>query len=200
VVCSKRPFGGPEAVLAYLSRYTHRVAISNSRLLACGAAGVAFKYKDYRVDGHARQKVMRLATDEFIRRFLIHVLPTGFHRIRHYGLFASGARAHNIAHARELLDAPIPCEQDKRPDDGDQPEPRVLAHPCPCCGGRMIVIETFERGRAPRADGARPMMLREKYDPIADREHSIATLYPSKSSLIVIPTARQLKRATLKSP
>jgi hypothetical protein len=121
VVYSKRPFGGPEAVLAYLSRYTHRVAISNSRLLACDGAGVAFKYKDYRVGGHARQKVMRLATDEFIRRFLIHVLPTGFH------------------------------EQDKRPNDGDQPEPRVLARPCPCCGGRMIVIETFERGRAPRA-------------------------------------------------
>ena len=127
------------------------VAISNSRLLACDGAGVAFKYKDYRVDGHARQKVMRLATDEFIRRFLIHVLPTGFHRIRHYGLFASGARAHNIAHARELLAAPIPREQDKRPNDADQPELRVLAHPCPCCGGRMIVIETFERGRAPRA-------------------------------------------------
>ena len=151
VVYSKRPFGGPEAVLAYLSRYTHRVAISNSRLLACDGAGVAFKYKDYRVDGHARQKVMRLATDEFIRRFLIHVLPTGFHRIRHYGLFASGVRAHNIAHARELLAAPIPREQDTRPNDGDQPEPRVLAYPCPRCGGRMIVIETFERGRAPRA-------------------------------------------------
>ena len=151
VVYSKRPFGGPEAVLAYLSRYTHRVAISNSRLLACDGAGVAFKYKDYRVDGHARQKVMRLATDEFMRRFLIHVLPTGFHRIRHYGLFASGVRAHNIAHARELLAAPIPREQDKRANDGDQPEPRVLARPCPCCGGRMIVIETFERGRDPRA-------------------------------------------------
>ena len=151
VVYSKRPFGGPEAVLGYLSRYTHRVAISNSRLLACDGAGVAFKYKDYRVGGHARQKVMRLATDEFIRRFLIHVLPTGFHRIRHYGLFASSVRAHNIAHARELLAAPIPREQDKRSNDGDQPEPRVLAYPCPCCGGRMIVIETFERGRAPRA-------------------------------------------------
>ena len=151
VVYAKPPFAGPDEVLKYAARYTHRVAISNSRLLACGGAGVAFKYKDYRVDGHARQKVMRLATDEFIRRFLIHVLPTGFHRIRHYGLFASGVRAHNIAHARELLAAPIPREQDKRPNDGDQPEPRVLAHPCPCCGGRMIVIETFERGRAPRA-------------------------------------------------
>jgi hypothetical protein len=144
VVYSKRPFGGPEAVLAYLSRYTHRVAISNSRLLACDNDGVAFKYKDYRAKGRARQKVMRLAKDEFIRRFLIHVLPTGFHRIRHYGLFASGVRAHNVARARELLAAATPPQRDERP------EPRILAHPCPCCGGRMIVIETFERGRASR--------------------------------------------------
>jgi hypothetical protein len=150
VVYSKRPFGGPEAVLAYLSRYTHRVAISNSRLLACDDDGVAFKYKDYRVEGHARQKVMRLAADEFIRRFLIHVLPTGFHRIRHYGLFASGVRAHNVARARELLAAATPPQRDERPEDGGRPEPRILAHPCPCCGGRMIVIETFERGPAPR--------------------------------------------------
>jgi hypothetical protein len=150
VVYSKRPFGGPEAVLAYLSRYTHRVAISNSRLLAYDGDGVAFKYKDYRIEGRARQKVMRLTTDEFIRRFLIHVLPTGFHRIRHYGLFASGGRAHNIARARELLVAAIPREQNKPPNDADKPDPRVLVHPCPCCGGRMIVIETFERGRASR--------------------------------------------------
>ena len=150
VVYSKRPFGGPEAVLAYLSRYTHRVAISNSRLLACDSAGVAFKYKDYRAKGRARQKVMRLAKGEFIRRFLIHVLPTGFHRIRHYGLFASGVRAQNIARARELLGTVMPREHDRRPQDGNQSEPRSLAHPCPCCGGRMIVIETFERGRASR--------------------------------------------------
>jgi Putative transposase/Transposase zinc-binding domain len=151
VVYSKRPFGGPEAVLAYLSRYTHRVAISNSRLLACDGDGVAFKYKDYRANGRARQKVMRLAKDEFIRRFLIHVLPTGFHRIRHYGLFASGVRAQNIARVRELLGAATPREPDNgRRKDANQPEPRVLAHPCPCCGGRLIVIETFERRRAPR--------------------------------------------------
>jgi hypothetical protein len=93
---------------------------------------------------------MRLAKGEFIRRFLIHVLPTGFHPIRHYGLFASGVRAQNIARARELLAAAIPREQDKRPEDADQPEPRVLGHPCPCCGGRMIVVGSFERGRAPR--------------------------------------------------
>ena len=125
VVYSKRPFGGPEAVLAYLARYTHRVAISNSRLIACDGAGVTFKYKDYRADGHARQKVMTLATDEFIRRFLIHVLPSGFHRIRHYGLFASGVRADNIARARALLAASTPRDQDKRADDDDQPEPRI---------------------------------------------------------------------------
>jgi len=152
VVYSKRPFGGPEAVLAYLSRYTHRVAISNSRLLACDDGGVTFKYKDYRANGRARQKVMRLAKDEFIRRFLIHVLPTGFHRIRHYGLFACGVRAHNVARARELLGAATPREPDNgRRKDANQPEPRVLAHPCPCCGGRLIVIETFERRRAPRS-------------------------------------------------
>ena len=150
VVYSKRPFGGPEAVLAYLS-YTHRVAISNSRLLACGQDGVAFKYKDYRVNGRARQKVMRLAIDEFIRRFLIHVLPAGFHRIRHYGLFASGARVQNIARARELLVAAPPRQQDIHADDGDEAAPGMLSYPCPCCGGRMFVIETFEGGRASRA-------------------------------------------------
>jgi hypothetical protein len=160
VVYSKRPFGGPEAVLAYLSRYTHRIAISNSRLLACDGDGVAFKYKDYRANGRARQKVMRLAPGEFIRRFLIHVLPIGFHRIRHYGLFASSIRAQNIARARELLEAAIPRQQNnERPEDADQPEPRVLAHPCPCCGGRMIFIEIFNRGRAPRASSLREIRI-----------------------------------------
>jgi Putative transposase/Transposase zinc-binding domain len=159
VAYAKRPFGGPEAVLAYLSRYTHRVAIANSRLLARDGAGVAFKYKDYRADGHARQKVMTLAADEFIRRFLIHVLPTGFHRIRHYGLFASGVRARNVARARELLAAPISREQDIRSNHGDPSEPRLLSHPCPCCGGRLIVIETFERGRAPRGFSANEVWI-----------------------------------------
>src|SRR6185437_9666819 len=105
VVYSKRPFGGPEAVLAYLSRYTHRVAIANSRLIACDERGVTFKWKDYRIEGRDRYKRMTLGTCEFIRRFLIHVLPKGFHRIRHYGLFAKGACADNIARARELLAA-----------------------------------------------------------------------------------------------
>ena len=150
VVYAKRPFGGPEAVLAYLSRYTHRVAIANSRLIACDRTGVSFRWKDYRAEGRDRQKVMTLSTGEFIRRFLIHVLPSGFHRIRHYGLLASGTRARNIARARELLDVPA-----AQPEAGDNScaeaaEPKPLSHPCPCCGGRMIVIERFQRGASPR--------------------------------------------------
>jgi hypothetical protein len=148
VVYSKRPFGGPEAVLAYLSRYTHRVAISNSRLIAVNDAGVTFKWKDYRADGRERQKVMTLATGEFIRRFLIHVLPPGFHRIRHYGLFASGTRADNIARARQLLAMPQSEAADTNCAEANEPKPP--AHPCPCCGGRMVIIETFKRGSSPR--------------------------------------------------
>ena len=150
VVYSKRPFGGPEAVLAYLSRYTHRVAISNSRLIACDGYGVTFMWKDYRIEGRDRYKTMTLATDEFIRRFLIHVLPRGFHRIRHYGLFASGSRAQNIARVRKLLAAPKLQGEPAKADATDPNEPPTLSHPCPCCGGRMIVIETFERGATPR--------------------------------------------------
>jgi len=150
VVYSKRPFGGPAAVLAYLSRYTHRVAISNSRLISFGHAGVTFKWKDYRAKGRERARVMTLATDEFIRRFLIHTLPTGFHRIRHYGLFASHKRAENIARARELLNAPAPQTETTNPGAADIGEPPTLAHPCPCCGGRMTIIETFRRGSMPR--------------------------------------------------
>ena len=149
VVYAKKPFGGPQAVLAYLSRYTHRVAISNRRLIWADETGVTFKWKDYRVEGHARYKTMTLATHQFIRRFLIHVLPKGFHRIRHYGLFANGNRAANVAQARELLAAP-PCSTETdtaaAADIGQQ---RVLPRPCPCCGGRMIIIETFARGQQP---------------------------------------------------
>ena len=147
VVYAKRPFGGPKAVLAYLSRYTHRVAISNSRLIACDRTGVSFRWKDYRAEGRDRQKVMTLATAEFIRRFLIHVLPSGFHRIRHYGLLASGTRADNIAKARRLLD--VPAEQPEAGDDS-RVEDAEPSHPCPCCGGRMVIIETLQRGASPR--------------------------------------------------
>jgi hypothetical protein len=150
VVYAKRPFGGPQAVLAYLSRYTHRVAIANSRLIACDRNGVTFRWKVYRAGGRERQKVMTLATGEFIRRFLIHVLPHGFHRIRHYGLFASGTRADNIARVRELLNSSAPQAEAGHPDAANVDEPSALAHPCPCCGGRMIIIETFQPGSSPR--------------------------------------------------
>jgi hypothetical protein len=148
VVYSKRPFGGPKQVLRYLARYTHRVAISNRRLVAGDDKGVTFKWKDYRAEGRERLKLMTLATHEFIRRFLIHVLPGGFHRIRHYGLFANRSRADNIARARELLNVPTPKAHHAA--GAETIEPPSLSHPCPCCGGRMIIIETFERGAPPR--------------------------------------------------
>jgi hypothetical protein len=155
VVYAKRPFAGPESVLAYLARYTHRVAISSSRLVSLDDRGVTFRWKDYRADGLARQKLMTLAPGEFMRRFLIHVLPAGFHRIRHYGLFANTARAANLAKARALLQAPTPIPA---PDEaGAEPEPPakpLIA--CPCCGGRMIFVEIFERGSAPRTPPSRP--------------------------------------------
>jgi hypothetical protein len=160
VVYSKRPFGGPKAVLAYLARYTHRVAISNRRLIAFDEKGVTFKWKDYRIEGRARYKVMTLATHEFIRRFLIHVLPGGFHRIRHYGLFANGSRADNIARARQLLNVPASQTQSADANAANADEPPTLSHPCPCCGGRMIIIETFERGSAPRYRPMPPTAIR----------------------------------------
>ena len=151
VVYAKKPFGGPQAVLAYLSRYTHRVAIANSRLIALDDKGVTFKWKDYRAEGRDRQKVMTLAGDEFIRRFLIHVLPSGFHRIRHCGLFASGSRAENLARARELLGAARSEAEAAHASNSAHSEPSPLSPACPCCGGRMIVIETFPRGASPRS-------------------------------------------------
>src|SRR5450432_2641199 len=145
----KRPFAGPEKVLAYLSRYTHRVAISNSLLIAADATGVTFKWKDYRIEGPGRYRTMTLSTHEFIRRFLMHVLPGGFHRIRHYGLLASGSRAANIARARELLAVPT-CSQPPDPPETPAPDqPRMLPRSCACCGGRMFIIESFARGCQP---------------------------------------------------
>src|SRR5215475_9210680 len=143
-VYAKRPFAGPKAVLAYLSRYTHRVAISNRRLIAADANAVTFKVKDYRINGPARYKTMTLDAHEFIRRFLIHVLPTGFHRIRHYGLLASGVKADNLVLARKLLDVAPPA-----------PEPEDISSetdlkPCPCCGSAMRIIEVFKAGESPR--------------------------------------------------
>jgi hypothetical protein len=148
VVHTKDPFAGPEQVLRYLSRYTHRVAISNRRLVSADDNGIAFRWKDYRIEGPDRWKTMTIHPLEFIRRFLLHVLPKGFHRIRHYGLFAKGNRAANIARARELLGAaPRVVEEEKAaaPD-----EPHVLPCPCPRCGGRMIIIEVFAPGCEPK--------------------------------------------------
>ena len=154
VVYAKRPFAGPEAMLAYLARYTHRVAIANSRLITAGETGVTFRWKDYRCDGRARYKTMTLAPPEFIRRFLLHVLPKGFHRIRHSGLFASGQRRWAIAKLRALLDVRQPQAAGTDGAAGAATEhdaaASTTAYRCPCCGGPMIVIETFERGRAPR--------------------------------------------------
>ncbi|MGY3611306.1 transposase, partial [Bradyrhizobium sp. Lot11] len=150
---AKRPFGGPEAVLAYLSRYTHRLAIANSRLIAFDKQGVTFRWKDYRVAGRDRYKQMTLATDEFIRRFLIHLLPKGLHRIRHYGLFAKSACADNIARARELLAVPKAKSEPNGPVvDDSKPA-------CPCCGGRMIIIEVFARGATPRNPPTAPTTI-----------------------------------------
>ncbi len=148
VVFAKPPFGGPEAVLAYLSRYTHRVAIGNSRLVAFDGNTVSFKWKDYRAQGRERYKTMTVGADEFIRRFLIHTLPDGFHRIRHYGLFANGGRVRNIARARELLGVAAADTDPSDPEDGEE---AALSQSCPCCGGRMIIIETFEHTAAARA-------------------------------------------------
>ena len=144
VVYAKPPFAGPEAVLAYLSRYTHRVAISNSRLISFDEDGVTFRYKDYRRSAPDRQQIMTLGADEFIRRFLLHCLPRGFHRIRHYGLLAGSTRKARLERARQLL-AVAPPAVDEAPVEPPDPHP-----PCPCCGGHMVIIETFQRCHPPR--------------------------------------------------
>ena len=149
VVYAKPPFAGPEAVLAYLSRYTHRVAISSRRLVGFDEVGVTFRYKDYRRDGAERYGTLTLGTHEFIRRFLLHVLPKGFHRIRHYGLLAGSTRRTNLALVRALLSV-VPPEDDT-PEAPLDPRP-----PCPCCGGRMIIIERFARWSQPRAPPQEP--------------------------------------------
>jgi len=156
-VYAKPPFAGPQAVLAYLARYTHRVAISNSRLIAVDERGVSFRYKDYRHNGQARYRIMTLAPDEFIRRFLLHVLPKGFHRIRHYGLLSSAGCKANIARARELIAPPVPLgETPTEHNNPDQTADAATDHrpPCPCCGGRMIIVEIFEHSGAPRGPPA----------------------------------------------
>jgi hypothetical protein len=148
VVFAKRPFAGPEQVLAYLARYTHRVAIANSRLISLSDRKVCFRWRDYRHDG--KGKAMTLQAGEFIRRFLMHTLPDGFHRIRHYGLFANGHRAAKIELCRQLLTAPSPHSN----HDNDNSNDVAAANdppPCPCCGGRMKIIQTIERAFGSRS-------------------------------------------------
>jgi hypothetical protein len=166
VVYAKRPFAGPEAVLAYLSRYTHRVAIANNRLLKFNDQGVTFQWKDYRSKQIFRHKSMTLKTDEFIRRFLIHVLPSGFHRIRHYGLLANSGRKENLKRARELLmdktddeansDGAIENTKSHQDEVSDQAQATYI---CPDCGSPMVIIECFERGQLPRAPPVRIIAL-----------------------------------------
>jgi Putative transposase len=153
---------GPEAVLAYLARYTHRVAISNGRLVDLDKRGVTFRYKDSRRNGRARFRTMTLAPDEFIRRFLLHVLPRGFHRVRHYGLLASATCKTNVARPRELIAMAVPVtDPPVEHDDADRAASVAADHcpPCPCCGGRMIIVETFERCGAPRAPPPRQIPI-----------------------------------------
>ncbi|MDD2927225.1 IS91 family transposase [Rhodoferax sp.] len=150
VVYAKRPFAGPAAVLAYLSRYTHRVAISNSRLISMDEAGVTFRWKDYRAKGKTRHKTMTLEPDEFVRRFLLHVLPSGFHRIRHYGLIANNARKEKLALARELLQVAPAAAVDPKLDD-DCAEPVRPTFVCTHCGAPMIIVQTFLRAPTIRA-------------------------------------------------
>jgi hypothetical protein len=150
VVYAKRPFAGPEAVLAYLARYTHRVAIANSRLISLDEHGVTFKWKDYRAKGRTKHKTMTLSTGEFMRRFLLHVLPTGFHRIRHYGLIANAGRRDNLARVRALLNVPSEADDAVSIDEA-KAEPVQPTYVCPDCGAPMIIIEILARGQSIRA-------------------------------------------------
>jgi len=156
VIYAKRPFAGPESVLAYLSRYTHRVAIANSRLISMDERGVTFRWKDYRAKGRTRYKTMTLQPEEFMRRFLLHVLPGGLHRIRHYGLLANGSRKAKLAIARELLNQP----QAAVAPDGDDDDRRTVAKPasfvCLHCGRAMTIVQTFTRGQTIRAPPPEP--------------------------------------------
>jgi len=148
IAADPKRLGARVGMTSVLHTCTHRVAISNQRLVSADANTVAYRWKDYRIKSGDRMKVMRLSTGEFIRRFLMHVLPDGFHRIRHYGLLASAQRKANIAKVRALIGASAP---EQEPPSEDDPTPFTLQEPCPCCGGTMLIIETFKRGQVPRS-------------------------------------------------
>jgi Zn finger protein HypA/HybF involved in hydrogenase expression len=147
VVYAKRPFAGPEAVLQYLSRYTHRVAIANSRLIHFDQQQVTFKVKDYRRKKPDRYTAMTLAVGEFMRRFLLHVLPNGFHRIRHYGLLTNTQRVKHLTKIREYLH----CAEKENPKEQTSQSNDEGVFVCPHCNAPMVIIEIFDRGHAPRA-------------------------------------------------
>lgn len=163
MVYAKRPFACPDTVLRYLSRYTHRVAISNRRLIALDERGVTFRWKDYRAKGRSKIKTMTLGSDEFMRRFLMHVLPAGFHRIRHYGLIANGARRDNLAKAQELLhpaDTAMAADVDSKTACAHEAstEPTTTTYVCSDCGAVMCIVNTlapspFIRAPPHRASG-----------------------------------------------
>ena len=160
LVYAKRPFAGPEQVLAYLARYTHRVAISNHRLVAVDDTHVAFTWRDYR--DAARAKRMVLDANEFIRRFLLHVLPDGFQRIRHIGFLANGHRRAKLDLIRKLLAVPPAGLDGQRHEDAGGAEPSQvpeLPPPCPCCGGRMVIIEILPDPRRRYGPSRQPQRL-----------------------------------------
>jgi hypothetical protein len=187
------PFGGPAEVLCYLARYTHRVAISNSRLVALNDNGVTFKWKDYRLKGQERYGVMTLDTHEFIRRFLMHVLPQGFHGIRYFGLLTGPTRANNIARIRELLAVPlIPIDAIKAATTKPE-EPEAPQHPCPCCGNRMRIIETSLPGQQPKHRPT-PLPAKIRIEPHDDNLRAIAPKSRSPvCSLLSRPQLRSLQ-------
>jgi hypothetical protein len=167
VVYAKRPFAGPQAVLAYLSRYTHRVAISNSRLIAMDEHGVTFRWKDYRAKGHTRHKAMTLAPEEFMRRFLLHVLPGGFHRIRHYGLLANGSRKADLTMARELLHvAPAPAITAGTPEPATTaPDAAPPTFVCRHCGHAMLIVQASRCERRRLRHEPTPRSARDADEP-----------------------------------
>jgi len=186
VVYAKRPFAGPKQVLTYLARYTHRVAIANSRLISLSDGNVSFRWKDYRQDG--KPKSMMLTAGEFMRRFLLHTLPDGFHRIRHYGLFANGHRASKIELSRKLLAAPsAPVNRDG--DDHDKATANTEPPPCPCCGGRMKIIETLEGAYASGARSARRQCLKRR---LLGEGSRYELRYSIKKMKIEYPTATHI--------
>ena len=199
VVYAKRPFAGPAAVLAYLSRYTHRVAISNQRLIALDERGVTFRWKDYRAKGSTRYKTMTLSANEFMRRFLLHVLPGGFHRIRHCGLFANAAREANLAKARALLHAAPDVDANPKASETSAASP-APTFVCRECGAPMIDHRHLAARTAhPRATQAAERTMSASASRHANRPPALVLIRADRARLCLaqrsprFPPARHLK-------